>query len=264
MDMGGAITAHRYIMSSKPLSAEIAAVAAFNDRTYQSRGFEAQRRYPNEEFLRFMGTHYFGVSLESRKSIRVLEVGCGSGSNLWMVAREGFEAHGLDLSAEGISLCREMLRNWECSAILRQGDMTRLDYPDRYFDVIADVFSSYSLVERDFRSFLREAARVIKPGGRLFMYTPSKSSDAFLNFEPATKLDEGTLSGIERKTSAYYPQHYPFRFVDAVEFANELTVLGFGVTSLERIGRTYRSGDEYFEFLSVHASMSFSRSPQIG
>jgi len=69
------------------------------DDSYRSGGFSSQRRYPNEELLRFFGRHYFLLPPEQRRKIRILEVGCGSGANLWMIAREGFEAHGIDLSS---------------------------------------------------------------------------------------------------------------------------------------------------------------------
>lgn len=74
------------------------------ERSYQSLGLEAQRRYPNEQMLRFLGRNLFKVPFESRKEMRVLEVGCGSCSNLWVVAKEGFDAHGIDLSPESIAL----------------------------------------------------------------------------------------------------------------------------------------------------------------
>jgi len=74
------------------------------ERSYQSLGLEAQRRYPNEEMLRFLGCNLFKIPYESRKETCVLEVGCGSCSNLWVVAKEGFDAYGIDLSSESIVL----------------------------------------------------------------------------------------------------------------------------------------------------------------
>jgi len=72
--------------------------------SYKSHGLGAQRRYPNEEMLRFLGRNLFKIPNESRKETRVLEVGCGSCSNLWVVAKEGFDAYGIDFSSESIAL----------------------------------------------------------------------------------------------------------------------------------------------------------------
>jgi hypothetical protein len=58
------------------------------EQSYGEHGFAAQRRYPNEELLRFFGRHFFSLPFRRRKDIRVLETGRGSGANLWMIARE--------------------------------------------------------------------------------------------------------------------------------------------------------------------------------
>ena len=68
-------------------------VEKWYEESYKSRGFKAQRRYPNEELLRFLGVNFSNNDVESRKKIKVLEVGCGSCANLWMVAKEGFDAY---------------------------------------------------------------------------------------------------------------------------------------------------------------------------
>ena len=59
--------------------------------TYKNDGFRTQRMYPNEEMCRFMGRRYFSTERSERANISILEVGCGSGANLWMLAREGFD-----------------------------------------------------------------------------------------------------------------------------------------------------------------------------
>jgi SAM-dependent methyltransferase len=221
------------------------------ESSYGHAGFSAQRRYPNEELLRFFGRHYFALSPERRRELRVLEVGCGSGANLWMMAREGFGAHGIDLSPEGIALCAKMLQAWGAKAELRAADMTALSYPDRYFDVIADVFSSYCLDETGFARFLDEVVRLLRPGGRFFSYTPSKASDAFKNPGPSKKLDASTLDGIRRKDSPFAGNLYPFRFIAGADYAKALESRRLRVTYNETVGRSYRNGAEYFEFVVI-------------
>jgi ubiquinone/menaquinone biosynthesis C-methylase UbiE len=190
---------------------------------------------------------------EERKHLRVLEVGCGSGANLWMIAREGFSAYGIDLSSEALTLCEQMLKRWGGSAALKQGDMIALGYDDGFFHVLVDVFSAYCMPEKEFERFLDEAARVLQPGGRFFSYTPSKNSDAFRNPGSSHFLDASTLDGIHRETSPFHGQFYPFRFVAPDELAAMLEARGFRILRNERISRTYRNMAEYFEFVSIHA-----------
>jgi hypothetical protein len=64
-------------------------VSTWHDERYRKLGLGAQRRYPNEEFIRFLAGHFFDVPHDERQAIRILEVGSGSGANLWAIAREG-------------------------------------------------------------------------------------------------------------------------------------------------------------------------------
>ena len=225
----------------------------WHEDSYAKLGFGAQRRYPNEELLRFMGGSYFGMDHARRTDIAILEAGCGSGSNLWMIARDGFDAYGLDLSEKALKLCRLMLESWHVDASLSVGSMTAMPYDDDKFDAVIDVFSSYCLNEAEFARYLDDVARVLKPGGRYFSYAPSKNSDAFTNFAPSRKLDPSTLDGIRRETAPYCGNTYPFRFIAPHEYATALNERSFVISSNERISRTYRGGAEYFEFVSIAA-----------
>ena len=195
---------------------------SYNESAYRRLGFGAQRKYPNEEFCRFMGRNYFGVEPSLRKSTRILEVGCGSASNLWMVAKEGFDAYGIDYSPAALPLAEAMLKMHGVKARLAVGDMTDLSFQNGYFDAVVDVFSSFCLDENGFRRMLSESARVLKPDGRFFIYTPGKGSDAWKDFLPSSKIDGSTLDGISRPSSAYYPSPCTFRFITHTELEQEL------------------------------------------
>lgn len=225
---------------------------SFYENSYESSGFGAQRRYPNEELMRFMGRTFFSIPREKRKGIRILEVGCGSGGNLWAIAQEGFDAYGIDLSGEGINLCHRMLESRGCAATLQVGDMADLPYEFGFFDAVVDVFSSYCLSEIDFMRYLDGVARVLKPDGKYFSYTPSKNSDVFKEAVASDKIDPSTLNGIHRPSAPFYGNFYPFRFTSRDEYA-ALLAEDFTVTYSEVVGRTYRSGQEYFEFVVVQA-----------
>jgi len=103
-------------------------------KSYLTEGFGAQRLYPNEELLRFIGSHFFQVPFGNRKEIRVLELGCGSCANLWMLAKEGFSTYGIDISKEAIKLGEEMLKHWRVAgqAQLNVGDMMDLPYEENF------------------------------------------------------------------------------------------------------------------------------------
>jgi SAM-dependent methyltransferase len=206
-----------------------------------------ERRYPNEELVRFMGRRYFG------HAARVLEMGCGTGANVRMLLAEGFDTFGIDASELAIARCG--LTGWNAHV----GDMRKTPWPDGLFDAVVDVFSSYCLNEEEFKDFLVEVKRLLKPGGRFFSYTPSKASDVYvremrsLRFEGAGQrsdfIDMSTLPGITE--GAYAGNNYPFRFISPLEMSQSLNAVGLRAEYLETVGRTYQGGKEYFEFVVV-------------
>jgi ubiquinone/menaquinone biosynthesis C-methylase UbiE len=223
----------------------------WNNKEYVKHGFKAQRLYPNEELCRFMGRNFFHLSNSQRKHIRILELGCGTCANIWMIAKEGFDAHGIDFSAQAIKLGGMMLDKWGASAKLKVMDMTKLDYKDEYFDAVVDVFASYCLREDAFSRCLSEVRRVLKKGGLFFSYTPSVDSDAFINFKPSVKLDRWTIDGIKRKDAPYFNNDFPFRFTSPAEYQRLLKKQKFSIEYLETVSKTYRQMQEKFEFVII-------------
>ncbi|HHQ4659139.1 TPA: class I SAM-dependent methyltransferase, partial [Aeromonas hydrophila] len=115
------------------------------NQLYLERGIASQRRYPNESLIGFLASNFYHLSQKERGECRILEIGCGSGANIWMLAKEGFETWGIDLSSAGIELCKQVIASWNVNAQLDVGSMTELPYPDGYFDAIVDVVSMQHL-----------------------------------------------------------------------------------------------------------------------
>ncbi len=96
---------------------------------------------------------------------RVLDVGCGTGANLQMLAEFGV-AEGVDVSAEALDFCRA--RGLEA---VRQGAAESLPYEDAQFDLVTGL----DVVEHldDDVAGLREMFRVLRPGGRALLFVPA-------------------------------------------------------------------------------------------
>jgi SAM-dependent methyltransferase len=88
----------------------------------------------------------------------VLDVGCGAGAFLRLVAERGARASGVDASEALIELARERVPD----ADLRVGDMETLPYDDDTFDLVTG-FSAFFFAN-DIVAAVREAGRVAKPG----------------------------------------------------------------------------------------------------
>jgi SAM-dependent methyltransferase len=88
----------------------------------------------------------------------VLDVGCGAGAFLRLVAKRGARPFGVDASEALIELARHRLPD----ANLLVGDMEALPYEDGTFDLVTG-FNSFFFAN-DIVVALREAGRVAKPG----------------------------------------------------------------------------------------------------
>ena len=218
-------------------------------------GSRSQRKYPNEELSRFIGRNFGDYSQEYKSSLSVLETGCGSGGNLWMIAKEGFRASGLDISSAALKLAEQRLAGYGCTAELFKASMTQIPCPDSSFDVVVDVFSSNCLDTSEGKRFLEEVSRILKPSGLFFSYFPSKSSDAWMLEQKSNRVDQNTLHGFERKKSPFFGNNYAFRFHSREEYERLIQNVGLEVNWFETLGRTYDTGDEYFEFLVVEARL---------
>ena len=128
-------------------------------------------RYPPEDLVRFMGRRF--RNLQNRESVHVLEIGSGTGANLWFLHREGFQVAGIDGSTTGVEITKKrletenaMLNNNQADIVV--GNFERLPWADNKFDVIVDVFAIYANPIEVISRTLAEAKRVLKPGGVMY------------------------------------------------------------------------------------------------
>ena len=78
------------------------------------------------------------MRMDKKNEIRVLEVGCGAGNNLWFAAREGLLVSGIDASSAAINYAKNRFREENLEGDFRIGDFTDLPFDDHFFDLVID------------------------------------------------------------------------------------------------------------------------------
>jgi len=126
-------------------------------------------KYPPEELIRFIARNFYKCN--NRKNVKILEVGSGTGANLWYFAKEGFNAFGIDGSNVGVSRAKERLKNESLEADIRVGDIVNLPFEDDMFDCVVDNECIYANNLEDSKKIIDEVYRVLKPSGKFFSKT---------------------------------------------------------------------------------------------
>ena len=219
------------------------------EKLYKAKGLASQRRYPNEVLIQFLASNYFNLPLKKRKKIKILELGCGSGANLWMMAKEGFDVYGIDVAPTGIKLAKKMMKSWNVSVRLKMGNMRKLDFPDNFFDAIVDVVSVQHADLKGHNEIYCEAYRCLKPGGRLFQWHLGANSVSFIKSK-GKWIDKLTIDKIVNPEVPFYGCGL-ICFLTTKETEKMLKSAGFKNINIEIHTRTYKNRAQIIEYLAI-------------
>jgi ubiquinone/menaquinone biosynthesis C-methylase UbiE len=98
--------------------------------------------------------------------MKVLEIGCGTGTNLELFADAGCEVAGVDLSPSMMDLAKRKLGD---RADLRLGDASEMPFADGSFDLVLSFLTLHEMPPEVRTPVMREMVRVAGSGGRLLL-----------------------------------------------------------------------------------------------
>jgi ubiquinone/menaquinone biosynthesis C-methylase UbiE len=101
-----------------------------------------------------------------KPGMKVLEVGCGTGSNLMLYRQAGCSVYGIDLSPSMLAVARNKLGE---GADLQLGDASSMAYQENFFDLVIAMFLLHDMSSEIRPAVMREIIRVTKPEGRVLI-----------------------------------------------------------------------------------------------
>ncbi|HTG86561.1 MAG TPA: class I SAM-dependent methyltransferase [Pyrinomonadaceae bacterium] len=104
------------------------------------------------------------AGFDKTKNLRVLEVGCGLGTDGAQFAKAGADYTGIDLTQAAVDLARRRFELFNLPGTFRVADAEKLDFPDNSFDIVY----SHGVLHHtpDTPGAIREVHRVLRNGGR--------------------------------------------------------------------------------------------------
>jgi ubiquinone/menaquinone biosynthesis C-methylase UbiE len=96
-------------------------------------------------------------------------LGCRTGADAIFLAKQNFEVHGLDFSGEALRLAEQRVREHGVVVNWHEGSALNTPFGSGYFDLIADRGLCQHMGGTLRRQYAEEIARILKPGGVLFL-----------------------------------------------------------------------------------------------
>lgn len=163
------------------------ATASYWDQHWQTADLKRQiERDSRDQFFTNLTRRF----LPAKRSIRILEGGCGQGAVVLSLHRHSFDVYGIDYAQTTIKQVKSLYPHLK----LFYGDLTKLPFPDSYFDG----YWSLGVIEHDWNGYdaiLAEIKRVLKPDGFLFLthpyVSPLRRLKQKLNMYPTWKQPDG-------------------------------------------------------------------------
>jgi SAM-dependent methyltransferase len=144
-------------------------------------------RYATQPFMRTM------MEFDNFRGKRILEIGCGLGTDLLQFARSGAVVTGVDLTPASVELVRRRFALEALPVDAQVADAEHLPFADASFDVVY----SFGVLHHtpNTQKAIDEVYRVLKPGGRIIIMLYHKDSIHVFLGAPLYRLSHKLRSG---------------------------------------------------------------------
>jgi len=141
--------------------------------SYSDR-IDGRKEAPAWELFRQVRLTHWQELFRIERGDRVLDAGCGDGDYTVWASEAGARVWAFDLSPRMVESTRQrLIRNHLEIEELTEGSVTSINHPDNSFDVVLCLSVVAHIPDHLRQRAVNEAARVLRPGGLLYISTPN-------------------------------------------------------------------------------------------
>ena len=147
---------------------------------------------PNvESFIFRLKPELLDLFINSKKKLKVLDYGCGEGSNIhYLIKKHGYDGYGVDISESSIKNCQKKINKKKFKFIdfdVNQND----NFFNKKFDLIISIQVLYYLNDIDLKNRLISLNEMLKPGGYVFFTMMGTKNEYYKYFCDKRKSNDG-------------------------------------------------------------------------
>jgi ubiquinone/menaquinone biosynthesis C-methylase UbiE len=155
--------------------------ASFWDQLHEQPRFRPV--YPSEHVVRFLMQH-FRPAMQSKKSLKIMDIGGGGGRHIHLLCELGLAAYGIDISLTGLRYTQARIAERRWNAGLAQASMVALPFQPATFDAVISYGVYYYGKQTDMRAAIQEVHRLLKKGGKAFVVLRTAADYRYGKGEP--------------------------------------------------------------------------------
>ncbi len=167
---------------------------------YESLFENYGKKYDNENFTQ--GTigecNFIEKEIDFNKSLKIIDIGCGTGRHSIELARRGYKVTGIDLSESQLARAKEKAKAQNLQIDFQKHDARKLPFKNEYDLAIMLCEGAFPLMETDEMNYeiLRNATNSLKAAGKLIFTTLNGLFPLFHSVEEfcASTTEEGNAT----------------------------------------------------------------------
>lgn len=111
-------------------------------------------------------------AIRPKAGSHLIDIGCGPGEVLLQIHKKypHVKLIGLDIDPEILKIAEKKLKKMNIHIPLKEASATEIPFPDESFDIAVSSLMIHHLKTEDKKKFLHEAFRILRPGGKMYLF----------------------------------------------------------------------------------------------